>query len=157
MSPVLSMRLGVGTRGRAAAALAAALLAGCAQGYAVNLRRPGSEPAAQRGGPSRGGSFYVVYSPTPDPVPLNQLFRLDLAVYEGDNHSRPAADTELLVRGWMPEHEHGMSLVPEVHPLGGGRFAVEGMLFHMPGRWQLEVDVRRNGAAERATFEIQVE
>ncbi len=144
-----AMRSGGGTRGRAAAAaLAAALLAGGAQGW---------EPAPERGRPSSGGSFYIVYSPTPDPVPLNQLFRLSLAVYEGDSRrSQPAADTELLVRGWMPEHEHGMNLVPEVRPLGGGRFAVEGMLFHMPGRWQLEVEIRRSGAAERATFEIQV-
>jgi hypothetical protein len=151
------LKFGGGRRARAAAAaLAAALLAGAAQGCAAGLRRTGGAPAPERGRTSSGSSFYVVYSPIPDPVPLNQLFRLNLAVYEGDSRSRPAADTELLVRGWMPEHEHGMNLVPEVHPLGGGRFAVEGMLFHMPGRWQLEVEIRRNGAAERATFEIQV-
>jgi hypothetical protein len=127
-------------RVRAAAALAAALLAGCA----------GSLPRA-------GGSFYVVYTATPDPVPLNQLFRLDVAVYQEPSRSPAAANTEILVRGWMPEHEHGMNLIPEIRPLGSGRFAVEGMLFHMPGRWQLEVEVRRGTVAERVTFEIKLE
>lgn len=136
--------------------LAAAFVASAAQGCATASSPAPSAPSLQRGRPSDGGDFYVVYSPTPDPVPLNQLFRLELALFEGSDRSQPAADAEVLVRGWMPEHEHGMNLVPEVHPLGGGRFSVEGMLFHMPGRWQLIVEVRRHGAAEHATFEIQV-
>jgi YtkA-like protein len=139
------------------AALAAAFLAGGAQGCAASSPRPAGLPPSERGRLSDGGGFYVVYSPTPDPVPLNQLFRLELTVSEGVDRSQSAADAEVLVRGWMPEHEHGMNLVPEVHPLGGGRFSVEGMLFHMPGRWQLIVEVRRHGAAEQATFEIQLE
>jgi hypothetical protein len=141
-------------RGRAAVAafVAATLLAGGTQACASS-----ELPALECGRASAGGAFYVVYSPTPDPVPLNQLFRLELAVYEGGRRSRAASDVEVRVRGWMPEHEHGMNLVPEVHPLGNGRFAVEGMLFHMAGRWQLEVEVHRGGAMERVLFEVQVE
>lgn len=154
------MKRGPGARGGAAAAvtLAAALLAGWTSGCASSLPPPGTPPGPglARGRPSAGGSYYVVYVPAPDPIPLNQLFRLEVTVYEGRERSRAAVDAGLAVRGWMPEHEHGMSLVPEVRSLGDGRFAVEGMLFHMPGRWQLEMEVRRGGATERATFELEV-
>ena len=50
------------------------------------------------------------------------------------------------VRGWMPDHRHGMNYRPEV-TLNGSSGAAEGLLFHMPGRWQLTLEVR--GAAGR--------
>jgi hypothetical protein len=31
------------------------------------------------------------------------------------------------------------------------------MLFHMAGRWQLEVEIIRGGVTEKAVFEVQVE
>ena len=50
------------------------------------------------------------------------------------------------VRGWMPDHRHGMNYQPAV-TLNGLSGTAEGLLFHMPGRWQLILDVR--GAAGR--------
>ena len=50
------------------------------------------------------------------------------------------------VRGWMPDHRHGMNYRPAV-TLNGLSGTAEGLLFHMPGRWQLILDVR--GAADR--------
>jgi hypothetical protein len=49
----------------------------------------------------------------------------------------------------MPEHRHGMNYRPSAKPLGDGRWRVEGMAFHMPGKWELRLDVRVAGRAER--------
>ncbi len=49
----------------------------------------------------------------------------------------------------MPEHRHGMNYRPSLKPLGDGRWRIEGLMFHMPGRWELQLDVRANGHAER--------
>ena len=42
----------------------------------------------------------------------------------------------------MPEHKHGMNYAPTIKAMGNGRYRVEGMLFHMPGNWEVEFDVR---------------
>jgi hypothetical protein len=113
-------------------------------------------------GPTRAvtsswGGFHVVYEPRPNPVPLNQLFGLSVIVYEANDHTRPAADTTVTVDARMPEHNHGMTLQPQVVSEGEGRFRAEGLLFHMPGRWELYVDVTRGTEMERATFEITLD
>jgi hypothetical protein len=47
----------------------------------------------------------------------------------------------------MPEHRHGMNYRPTVSATGNGRYVAEGLLFHMPSRWQLRFDVERDGPA----------
>ena len=37
----------------------------------------------------------------------------------------------------MPEHRHGMNYRPAVKRTGPGRWRAEGLMFHMPGKWQL--------------------
>ncbi|WP_319546338.1 hypothetical protein [Ruegeria conchae] len=44
----------------------------------------------------------------------------------------------------MPAHQHGMNYTPKVTALDGGTFRVDDMLFHMPGLWELQVDVDIN-------------
>ena len=45
-------------------------------------------------------------------------------------------------------------LVGGVTPLGNGRFRVDGLLFHMPGSWEIYVSVAADGAKDRATFPV---
>src|SRR5262245_42277518 len=110
--------------------------------------------AAPRATATSWGSFYVTGEPVPDPIPLNELFGLSVHVYEAGDHNRPVADTSIAVSARMPEHNHGTNLEPKVTSTGDGSFRVEGMLFHMPGRWELYVDVTRAIEMERATFEV---
>ena len=56
----------------------------------------------------------------------------------------------------MPEHKHGMNYRPTIVPLGEGRFRVDGLIFHMPGRWELNVDVRDGEESERLSHEFIV-
>jgi hypothetical protein len=50
-----------------------------------------------------------------------------------------------------------MNYRAKVSALGDGRFVAEGLLLHMPGRWQYLFDVERGGKVERLTadFELQ--
>ena len=65
--------------------------------------------------------------------------------------------TRLRVDAVMPEHRHGMNYRPTVVKGGDGVYAAEGMLFHMPGRWQLLFDVERDGRVERLSADIELE
>ncbi len=63
----------------------------------------------------------------------------------------------LRVDAQMPEHRHGMNYRPTVATTGDGRFVAQGLLLHMPGRWQLLFDVERGGRTERLATDILVE
>jgi hypothetical protein len=61
----------------------------------------------------------------------------------------PASAVLARVDASMPEHRHGMNYRPSVKSLGAGRWRVEGLMFHMPGRWELQLDVKADGRIER--------
>jgi hypothetical protein len=103
------------------------------------------------------GTFHVTVSPQPNPIPSNKMFALAIAVSPADNHGQAAADTTVAVDARMPAHNHGMNLRPRVTRDGDGRFRADGLLFHMPGTWELYVDVARATEMERATFVIHVD
>ena len=71
-------------------------------------------------------------------IPVAQPFALAVQ-YCGD------APVSIEVAAIMPAHQHGMNYRPTVTELGGGGFAVDGMVFHMPGTWELQVDVQISG------------
>ena len=57
----------------------------------------------------------------------------------------PADAVLLRVDATMPAHRHGMNYRPSVTPLGDGRWRADGLLFHMPGVWQLRLEVQGPG------------
>ena len=59
------------------------------------------------------------------------------------------ADARLLrIDATMPEHRHGMNYRPSLQPLGSGVWRVEGLLWHMAGRWELRLDVEAAGVKQ---------
>jgi hypothetical protein len=121
------------------AALAAALLAACsAPAWACgdDLGR-----AARR---IDGAMAELAYRTAPDPVPVGRHFTIDFVVCAKGGAAPPA---EVRVDATMPEHRHGMNYRPGVTALGNGRFRAEGLLFHMPGRWELVFEWRGSGTA----------
>lgn len=121
-----------------------------------------AEPKADaiRARQTSGGSYYVSYTPIPDPIPLNRVFSLDVRVWRDEAMTTPATDVAVSADAAMPHHHHGMNLVPRAERKGDGAFRVNGMLFHMPGYWEIYVDVRdaqgKRGSEERARFEVEV-
>jgi len=85
------------------------------------------------------------------------MFELSVWVCGAQYRSHPLSEIELHADAAMPEHDHGMNTKPKVRANPDGSFTVKGMLFHMPGRWELYLDVTRAGVTERAQFEVQLE
>jgi hypothetical protein len=44
-----------------------------------------------------------------------------------------------------------------ITPLGDGRFRIEGMMFHMAGRWELAFEVQSGKELMRLTHDVQIE
>lgn len=98
--------------------------------------------------------FQLVFKATPSPIPVGQHFQLDFALCP----LAPApAPREVRVDAHMPEHRHGMNYRPGVRSLGAGLYRAEGLMFHMPGRWELVFDVRSGDSATRLAQTLLVE
>ena len=89
---------------------------------------------------------YVVVWRAQPAIAVSRHFALDIAVCA--KAGAPAAET-LAVDARMPEHGHGMNYKAAVKALGNGRFRAEGLMLHMPGRWEFEFAVGTGAAAER--------
>jgi hypothetical protein len=99
------------------------------------------------------GTYIVELRSIPTAIEVGRPFTLEVRVAP-DN---AGDDLGIMVDAGMPEHAHGMNLVPRDRRMTDGTFSVEGMLFHMPGAWEIYVDVTRAGETERATFDVMVD
>ncbi len=89
----------------------------------------------------------IAYRTDPARIAVGKPFAVDLAVCP-----REAAATieELRVDAHMPEHRHGMNYKPSVKPQGAvGHYRAEGLMFHMPGKWEFLFDIRDAKGIER--------
>jgi hypothetical protein len=57
----------------------------------------------------------------------------------------------------MPEHRHGMNYRPVVVARGAGLYRADGLMFHMPGRWEIHFDVVTAAATDRLVATTQLE
>ena len=88
----------------------------------------------------------------PDPIRLEVGLPFSLIMNVCTKRGEPA---ELVgVDATMPEHKHGMNYATTLHPAGSGRYRVEGLLFHMPGNWEVAFDVRSGGEIQRLTHDF---
>lgn len=107
---------------------------------------------------SNGGTYQVRIKPSRSPVVSNELMGLEAELLEGCGEgAKPAEGVRLVVDASMPEHRHGMTTQARALPLGAGRWSVAGLLFHMPGYWELYFDLARDGVVERAQMEFRLE
>jgi hypothetical protein len=95
--------------------------------------------------------YRIAYRTTPAPVAIGTHFRIEMIVCPRAGAVRPE---RVQVDARMPEHGHGMNYKALVKPVGGGRFHAEGLMFHMPGRWELVFDVNDAGERVRLTDSI---
>src|SRR5687767_2492365 len=93
--------------------------------------------------------FVVAYKT--EAIEVAKHFALDVEVCP--KPGQPAAEN-LKVDAHMPEHRHGMNYAPSLKALGSGRWRAEGLMFHMPGRWELVFEVRAAGVTDRMTSTV---
>ena len=63
---------------------------------------------------------------------ISSFFAIDVAACAKTG----PAPKSLKVDAHMPEHRHGMNYAPKVTTLAPGRWRAEGLLLHMPGKWE---------------------
>jgi hypothetical protein len=105
--------------------------------------------------PSARGTFQVEWESRLEPLAINVIHSWVLTVRTADG--APLEGAAITVSGGMPEHDHGLPTAPRVtRELGGGRYLVEGMKFHMSGRWEVTVAIAKGGQSDRITFEVEL-
>ncbi|MCB9746031.1 MAG: FixH family protein [Alphaproteobacteria bacterium] len=87
------------------------------------------------------GDYLVRWSPTPDPLPFNDYFSVDVEVLAAGDASTPMSGLTVDIDAQMPAHGHGMTVDPVTTDNGDGTYTADPMLFHMEGYWQIIVDV----------------
>jgi hypothetical protein len=131
-----------------------ALLAAMALAASAHAAEPCGAALAGRAHAVESSRYVVTYVTAPDPVPVGQHFTVDFAVCpRGD----AAAPQSVRIDAAMPEHRHGMNYRPGVTVTSPGVYRAEGMLFHMPGRWDVTFDVVTASRTERLTSTLRVE
>ncbi len=98
---------------------------------------------------TESGYYVVEYRTDPSPIPANKLFEMTVSVRQRLKKS-PAQNVTVEVDAGMSEHNHGMNTVPVVERLPNHQFRVRGMLFHMPGKWELTFTVKRGVVTDKA-------
>lgn len=135
---------------------ATASAAGSAPGSAA-----GSVPAGLRAQRTRIDGLELNLLVDPEAVrvgkPFSVLACVDAAASAPSSASSDATP-RLRLDAQMPAHGHGMNYRPSVQVLadtGWTRF--DGLLFHMPGRWQLALDAIDGDQRRRMTLDLDVE
>ena len=57
----------------------------------------------------------------------------------------------------MPAHQHGMNFNVDVAKMADNRFEVSNVVFHMPGLWELRIDVEVDDQTHAYTAEMLLE
>ncbi|MBM3548254.1 MAG: hypothetical protein FJX54_14995 [Alphaproteobacteria bacterium] len=84
-----------------------------------------------------GKRHVLLFRGVPSPPPLNTSFAVEIAVCARDGASVAAPRVD----AWMPAHRHGMNYRPSVVARAPGSFRADGLLLHMPGRWEFVFEV----------------
>lgn len=87
------------------------------------------------------GPIQLAWRAEPAPIAVSRPFALIVTLC-------PAEARLLRIDATMPEHRHGMNYRPSMQPLGSGQWRVEGLLWHMAGRWELRLDVEAAGVTQ---------
>lgn len=138
-----------------------------AVGMASSCDRPGEtsttkEPVVEvvpdlpwREAETADGTWRVGWRPLVEPIPTLDPFAVEVRVSDPQG-GQPPEGTMILVDATMPHHGHGMNVVPRIAKRGDTWIA-EGMLLHMPGRWEFVVDVQREHETERAQWTLMLD
>lgn len=127
---------------------------GAASAEAPAAQEPVVAEIAWRSAPSADGSHFIRWRPLVEPIPMADLFDVEVELWSDESMSEPAVYESILVDAGMPHHGHGMNVVPELERRADGSWVARGMLMHMPGRWQVYVDVLDDGRLERAQWSM---
>ena len=95
--------------------------------------------------------YVLAYRTLPAKPLVGRHFAVEMVACPKDGAPAPAG---VAVDAYMPEHGHGMNYKAAVKPTGNAHYRAEGLMFHMPGRWDLIFELQSTGMTERLTRSI---
>jgi len=95
--------------------------------------------------------YVLAFRTQPAPIRVGSHFSVEFVVCP--KAGQPAPES-VRVDGHMPDHRHGMNYRPSLHATASGRQVADGLMFHMPGRWELIFEVRGGGQTDRMTRNV---
>ena len=102
---------------------------------------------------SSSDSSVLHYRSSVQPLPVAKHFSLQFQF---------CRDGEILtierfkLKALMPAHGHGMNYAIKLSQRESGIVEASGLLFHMPGDWQLRLDFYESGIARQFTLDYQI-
>ena len=93
------------------------------------------------------------YRTSPASPAVGKPFAIDMIVCPKNPQ---AGIVGLDVDARMPEHRHGMNYRATVKSQKDGHYRAEGLMFHMPGRWEFMFDVRDASGTEHLTHDTTI-
>lgn len=105
---------------------------------------PANEPANATAGPVQAR-----WTTQPATVQVGEPFVMVLSLC-------PATAQLVGVDATMPDHRHGMNYQPSFKPTGNGQWRIEGMVWHMSGRWALRLDTTLAGVPHRLVRSVNL-
>jgi hypothetical protein len=100
------------------------------------------------------GSWVVSYRTRPDRIDVGRHFAVEIGICARAGAAEPQ---RLVVDAHMPEHRHGMNYRPSIVREGEGRYRADGLMFHMPGRWEFLFEVHSAGRVDRLAHVRQLD
>lgn len=95
--------------------------------------------------------YAISYRTQPAKIAVGQHFAVEFALCANEGAAAPES---VRVDAVMPEHRHGMNYKTTVKSIGAGRYRADGLMLHMPGRWDYIFEVRAAGTVERLTKSV---
>ncbi len=123
------------------------------------LAQPAGPPSCDRTSAAQGDrriagdAIDVAWRAVPAPA-VGRPFAIEFALCA--HGAAAAAVDRVRVDAWMPAHRHGMNYAPTLAGAPGGPMRAEGLLFHMPGAWQVVFELRLDGRALRLVDDVVV-
>jgi cytochrome c peroxidase len=101
---------------------------GCLAGIALALPAWACTPGLE-GTRLESARYVLTYQANPQ---ISSFFAIDVAACAKTG----PAPRSLKIDAHMPEHRHGMNYAPSVTARAPGRWRAEGLMLHMPGKWE---------------------
>ena len=93
--------------------------------------------------------------PQLQPLAINQMHSWTLSLKTADG--KAAEGLTITVQGGMPEHDHGLPTQPAiVAETAPGEYSLQGVRFHMPGLWQLNIEISAKDWVDSAVIELSL-
>ena len=128
---------------------ALALLLALCSANAADVRLPDLSGVTDKG-------FTIEIYSELSPLSINTMHSWHIRVLDRDDEILELE--ELNVFGGMPEHDHGLPTQPEVTMrLDNGDYLLEGVRFHMQGRWELQIEFQYAGVDDTAIIDFDLQ